>query len=741
MQRRAIGPSALVIVVAVAGWLLSSVGLFDIVKFLAYDAVFVALPGMALLWAVRGRRPHFLVTVALGWPLGQALEILAFSATAALGLRWLFLLYPVVVIVPSALVIVRRTSAPEVDPDSEGMSTTLMWTVAGTIVLGLIYLTVMFLPQAPLPTSAVKLEYPDFPFFLGQIAQVDQHWPPTSAGLSGVALPYEWFVFFHIAAASQVTHVSIPLIALRLDYVPTVLVVAIQLLAVGRYIGRSAWVGAIAVGIVFLLGPLDLIATANQTAARSNLVVHLWDSWTYPFGLMFFLGLLYLINERLRADTWRAPGDMRSWMLIALLMIGASGAKATVLPVIIVGTGMYAFIHVVTRRRVPIAAAMTTLLGIALFAITYQVVYAGSAPDTGITFLVWLSGAPPVAFVDSIHHTLVRDILIPFAYAAALGGVLLPLIGMLYLLRRRHRTRIPAFVFALCLLVAGLVIASVVHQSSYSEGYFELTGYVAGAIVAAAGLRLAWLDIGRTTPITRRAVVVLFAGSVVLLLAAVKIASGSTLAAVTDVRSYILIAVVVMVFVVVGAGVLRAAYGSASGAVALGLIPLAAAAALTQPLVIYPTVKGDISGVPATRAPTVLAPGLLTALYWLRDHMPADAVFAVNNHWLDPGRTNGKYYYYTAFSERQVFIEAYDPIRYSITPGVATPTAAIFAYREKLNDAVFVQASAPALQTMTQQYGVRFLFVDRLLGTENPAVMQLGRVVFSNAAAVILAVG
>jgi hypothetical protein len=741
MLRRSLGPSALVVVVAVAGWLLSSVGLFDIIKFLVYDAVFVALPGMALLWAVRRRRSHFLVTVAVGWPLGQALEILAFSATAAIGVRGLFLLYPLVVIIPSAVLILRRPDVPEEDPDPAGMSQTLLWTVAGTVTLGLIYLTIMFLPQAPLPASTAQLEYPDFPYFIGLIAQVSQHWPPTSPGLSGVALPYEWFVFFHMAAISQVMHISIPVIALRLDYVPTVVVVACQLLAVGRYIGRAAWTGAIAVVIVFLLGPLDLISSATQTPFGNDVLVHLWDSWTFPFGLTFFLGLLYLITERLRAETWQTPRDLRDWALIALLMVGASGAKATVLPVIIVGTGLYVIVNFAMRRTVPAAAVVTTVLGIVLFVATYQVVYAGSAPDTVISFMVWLAGTPPVVFVDSIHHTLVRDVLLPFAYLAALAGLLLPLCAMLYLLRHPHRHAIPAFVPAFCMLIAGLVIASGVHQSSYSEGYFEETAFAAGAIVAAAGLRLAWLDVGRALPYTRRAVVIMFAVSLVVLLAAIKIAAGATVTPEADMRFYLVLAAVGLVFVLASALVLRAGYGTASGALAVGLIPLLAAAALTQPLLLYPTVRGDISGVPATRAPTVVPSGVLTALYWLRDHASTDAVFAVNNHWLDPGRTNGKYYYYTAFSERQIFIEAYDPIRYGITPGIATPTAAIFAYRQGLNDAVFVHGDTTALRTMTQMYGVRYLFIDRLLGTEDPAVMQLGRVVFSDADAVILAVG
>ena len=83
----------------------------DIVRFFAYEILFVAVPGAALLWALRGRS-GFLVTVSLGWPLGQTLEILAFVATAAIGVRWLFDLFPVVIVAFSALLIWRRRRAP-----------------------------------------------------------------------------------------------------------------------------------------------------------------------------------------------------------------------------------------------------------------------------------------------------------------------------------------------------------------------------------------------------------------------------------------------------------------------------------------------------------------------------------------------------------------------------------------------------------------------------------------------------
>jgi hypothetical protein len=554
--------------------------------------------------------------------------------------------------------------------------------------------------------------------------------------LVGVPLPYEWFVLFHIAAASQVTHVSIPIIALRLDYLPTIVVVACQLLVIGRCIGRSWWTGVTALLIVFLLGPLDL--TLPSTSFGDNLFVHLYDSWTFPFGLMFFLGLLYLIAERLRATTWRTTNDVGAWVLIALLVIGASGAKATILPIIIVGTGLYVALHIVLRRELLLRAVALVVLAVAIFIPTYVLIYGGSTPSTTIDPLVWLARSPPVAFANLIHQADLRAVLLPFAYAASLAAVLLPLAGMLYLLRRRHRHAISAFALPLCLFVTGVLIACVVHHIAYSELYFLDTGYVAGCFVAAEGLRLAWSDLEHSERFSRRAVVVGFACWVAALIVVVKITSRGVATQRSVFLLYAGITAAGVLYLIGWALLLRRRRSFSSSVLALGLIPLLAASALSSPLLAYPTARILVAGEPLPAGPTVLTPGVLSALYWLRDHTSANAVFAINNHWVDAARTNGKYYYGTAFSERQAFIEAYNP--YPILPGTGTPSGANFVYRQQINDALFNHAQASALHVMTQQYSVRFLFIDRSRSYD-PAVITLGRVVFSNQRAFIVAVG
>ncbi len=737
MTRRGIAPAALVAAVVVIGWLITGVGAFDILRFVAYEIGFVALPGAALLWAVRAHRPSFLVSVALGWPIGQTLEILAFCATAAMGARNLFLAYPIVVIVASALVIWRRRDGVGVNGNTEPIPVAGMWVAAGTLSVGLIYLTLMFLPTAPLPGASVGLLYSDYPYFISLIGQVMNHWPTTTPGLVGVSLSYEWFVLFHIAAASQVTHVPIAVIGLRLDYIPTIVVLACQLLIVGRYLGRSWWTGVAAVMVFFLLGPLDLTTAASPFG--DDVMVHLWDSWTFPFGMTFFLALLYFIIERVRSPSWRTGRDVASWGLIALLMIGASGAKASILPVIIGGAGLLAGIGVLFRRGASVQALTTAAIALATFIVSYILVYGGSTPATKVDLFFWLSGGPAVTYVELIRHADLRAILLPLAYLADFLAVMLPLSGALYLLRRRHRHEISAFALPLCMLVTGVFIACLVHHSSYSELYFVDTGYVAGCLAAAQGYRLAWLDIGPSLNVSRRTVVVGIACWIALLLIVVKATEHSLVTPQAIFFRYADIAAAALVFVIACGVVLRVLRRSTSAIMAVALIPVVAAAALTSPMLAYPTIQRVLTGAPVSPGRTVLTPGLLTALYWFRDHTPTDVVFAVNNHWLDPGRTQTKEYYYTAFTERQAFIESYNP--YPIPAGSGTPAGANFISRQRLNDAVFDHDDAEALLILIHQYGVRYLIVDRTLGTYDPAILRAGRVMFSNQDATIVAVG
>lgn len=748
MPRRGIAPASFLVAVVLAIWLVSGVSAGDIAKFIGYEIAFVFVPGAALLWALRGRRHGPLLTIGLGWPIGHALEILAFSATAAIGSRGLFVVYPIVVAVPCALVIWRRSPREVSDAHDEPMSGRLIWAAAAAMALGIAYVAFAFLPQAPLPSLSQSVQYfPDFAHFIGLTAEAKNHWPPTSPGLSGFPLHYEWFVFDHMAAISQVTGVGIPVIGFRLDFMPTMLVLGCQLMLLGRFVGRSAWTGVLAIVVVFLLGPLDLTKDLDGPSPFvDEFNLHLWASWTFAFGLMFLLALLYLLTERLRDSSWRSGASLRAWVLIALLMVGASGAKATILPIVIIGTGLYGVLELWRRRSLPANAIVAVVLGVVMFVLTFLVVYGGGVPGTVIQPLAVLNRTVPEIVASHISSHALRDIARLIGYAVSLAGILLPLAGVLYLLRRRHRAELQNFALCLCFVAAGVLVANVVHQVGNSELYFLDTGYTAGTIAAAAGLRLAWLDIGTDIPISRRNAVLAFVAWTALTAAAVIVTSPSDAHPAGLLLRYGAIAAAAVIFVMLAAFLVRARHAPVPGLIALALIPTLAVSVLALPIQLTPTAKRVLDGEPITvtgadpQTVRGLTPGLVLALDWLRDNTPISTVFAVSNHWTDPAETNGRYYYYSALSEREVFVEPYDPVAYGLNNPPLTPGFAAFLHRTRLNNAVFDDADVAALRTLTQQYDVRFLFIDRLHHNANPELLKLGRVVFSDNDATILAV-
>src|SRR5262245_57064585 len=102
------GAAPAVAIGAVILWLIGSVQPWDVVRYLGYEAAFVVAPGWLVLLAICPGIRSRAWQLALGWPIGLTLEILGFAATAALGIRGLFLAYPLVVGIPALLIAKRR---------------------------------------------------------------------------------------------------------------------------------------------------------------------------------------------------------------------------------------------------------------------------------------------------------------------------------------------------------------------------------------------------------------------------------------------------------------------------------------------------------------------------------------------------------------------------------------------------------------------------------------------------------
>jgi hypothetical protein len=732
----------LVGVTLVVLWLLTGVQADEIASFAAYEIFIVGLPGVLLYRAMSRRPGGALRHVAIGWPVGYAIEVGAFVLTAALDVRELFPFVPLAIAGAAALgssLARRRVAANAAEPDegSPALPPAAVIVTAAIAALAVAYLALGYFTQTPLPGDTASVSYPqDNVFDIGVIAEAKTRWPLQHPSVAGVPLRYHIYGFVDIAGVSQVTGIEPATLLFRL--VPAVLIVliTIQVVALGRELGRSPWLGPLAAALVLLVGELDLDPERAFPFA-GGFFSDLSGSPTFLFGIPLFLAAITII---LAALTGRQRLGVRGSLLLMVLLLGAGGAKASILPVCLGALGLWTAWAWIAERAFPRRALAPLALTGAAWALTYLLVYSrgggagfsfGLAGFTEFTVIQELAGT----MGHSLHHYVIKG-------AAALVGIiaiLLPTLGIIWLIAERRARLAVGETWLLALFVTSLAAFLLLAHPGLGQAYFLYYGYIAGCVLSAQGILLFWQRAGAKD---RR-------GSVLAGLIAGGLAIGLVASFGLHVpgRSSAGLGRLALWYGIVALAVAALAYwggrrfsGARYTGLGVALVLLISLGALDTPLDEGPPVLRRladdrplyVSDGPETRG---LTRDLYSGLRWVRDHSGDDEVFAVNNHSLDSAGLNSRYFYYTAFAERRSFLESwlYTPQSFElgfkrVELGERTP----FARRLRLSDAAFDRAPPRVLEKLRTKYGVSLLLVDKVHGTATPALAKRARLVFQN---------
>ncbi|HXC23350.1 MAG TPA: hypothetical protein VNU28_02085, partial [Solirubrobacteraceae bacterium] len=304
---------ALVASIALATWLLTGVPILDAARYVGFECLFVLIPGCMLYALLSGRDGQRLRILAIGWPLGYAIELGAFALTAALGQRQLFLLLPLLALATLGPLLLHsrgisyRSVLHHVFRGRSGTGSEIdrhrALVIVGCVAsIALLILTLEFFLRYPLPQHTHSIVYfPDNVFDVSIAAQVRNHWPIMEPYVAGQALHYYTAFFMHAAAVNQITGVPLATTVLRLFPTTATLLICLQLWLLGRELGDSHWAGTLAVALFFPVNDLSLDATKFE-AFGATPFYQLALSPTYALGVPFFLALLALIQRQLEVD-------------------------------------------------------------------------------------------------------------------------------------------------------------------------------------------------------------------------------------------------------------------------------------------------------------------------------------------------------------------------------------------------------------------------------------------------------
>jgi hypothetical protein len=743
-------------------WLFSGVGVGEAAQFIAFEALYVILPGCLLYLVLISESGGWSRVLVIGWPLGYAIEVGAFALTAALDARTVFTFLPVISIVLIAMLFARaracrrrcsRDRSFVLEPPRLPQTpypTTLELVLVGVVisVVLVVFALTLFLFR-PLPGHFQSVVYPvENLFAISIAAEARHHWPITMPWAAGLPLRYYVAVFIHGAAINQVTGVSLVTIYLRLFPTTATLLLALQLWSLGRSMARSTLAGPLAIVLFFLVGAATL--TPSAWPFEGGALYDFWSSTTLTFGALFFLGLLSLMQHWLSYHPWSAshagvraaaspwPSNRGMLVLLAILVLGCSAAKTFAALDFFGALGIFWLWSVITgkaNRQLSYLLAATTV-GIAII---YLALLAGGAASA--------IGIQPInmAFVQTVStqatdyaqavgvHSVLRVALLVGAVIVIAACLSAPVLGAVWLLVRGRP--LSAFeLFCLAVVSVGwLGYYLTFGHSFYAEAYFRTFGYFALLLLTARGL----IDFWEETPVgTRRAVTVTCG---IVLVVGLGIAEGLRVVPFTnhaehvwDIAAYGFIAVVVVLAV----RRLRRYYAPVTSSRSVGAlaccIPVVGVLGLVGRLsATAPEAKAVLVGKSEVWLPSPTVYGMTLALYeglvWVRTHTRTCDVLAVNNYYAGPSvRHSPAFLYYSALAERRVFLEGW-----ANTPSAVD--ADPFPRRLALNNSAVLRGDPVALRDLARE-GVSYVLLNKTNGGSARESSGVSRLVFSNSA-------
>ncbi|MEQ4717339.1 hypothetical protein [Nonomuraea sp. B19D2] len=646
--------------------------------------------------------------VALGLALGFAVEIATYIAARAVGLPLLVLAWPIGTYV-SFLAVPRLRALWKAGPRSEAP----VWWAWG-LALIVCYLVAKsaysYFSIGPLTWPELARYSDDVPFHLGLIGELKHHMPPMSAIVAGESQFYHWFVYAHWAAASWITGVEPLVLLLRLGVLPMLAAFVVLIGLLARQVTNSWKGGMLAVLATLGVGAPRLFLGSVGTFTWGGINDAAWGSPTFTFGALLFVPVVLLVADLLG----KRRHERAAWLLLGVFLIAVMGAKATYLPLLLVGL-LLAVVAGAMRRRVPWPALLALVLAGACLLFAQLVLFGGQRQGLLVAPFsymgtVWqdLTGA----LVD-VSPSLTSVLGVTVVYLLAWAVTWSPVLGLLSRPGLVIRSDVAVM---LGIAAAGLGATVVFDHPGRSQVYFLWASYPYLAVLAVFGT----LVILRRACVPRRMTLCavgagLVGAYVIPLLCGVRAPLGPGRPDFVLLLPYIALVVVAGLTVIVLAGLRRAMRGWALIIVAMAVIGLPAAHhARALSFLSRGGTEPSAPEVPAS----VIPQGVLSAARWVRGHSTPDDLIATNVHcrWGLEKPCDSRQFWLSALAERHVLVEGWAFTAKNVdrwTPGQVEQYQP-FWDRERLaaNEAVFLSPSTATIQRLRDQYGVRWLLVD-----------------------------
>ena len=247
------------------------------------------------------------------------------------------------------------------------------WSLAAMLGYLLLYSAGTFFAQHHL--TGTDTPYVDMPYHLALIGELRHHVPPSVPFVTGQPLAYHWFFYAEAAATSWATGIEPVILLYRLSGLPMLVAFVVLTATAARRLTGGWWTGPFAVAVALfgiVAGPYGWTSTPVFDTQTLGVT---WISPTNMFGLALFAAAIVIFLDLVEPER-RAP--RRRWLLTALLTFGLAGAKASLLPLLIVGLAFVVAGVAIRDRHLLRSAVVGLVLAVVALGMAAILLFRGS---------------------------------------------------------------------------------------------------------------------------------------------------------------------------------------------------------------------------------------------------------------------------------------------------------------------------------------------------------------------------
>ncbi|WP_431843522.1 hypothetical protein [Calidifontibacter indicus] len=773
-------PALAVGIVLVVVWVINSTPVPSLLRYALCCAWLVVLPGVVVRRLALGRAKDWVEEIAVGAAVGLVLLIPVWAVLTRLGAFSLILAWPIAIVAPFVWRPRPRESLRAASPQDH-VPEVAGWLLALAVTAALLVWSVGFAATTQLPPGPFKWYQDDY-WQLSLAAELGRRVPPDIPQVAGHPFMYHWFANANISTMSKASGLDLVLVYARLWEPPLRILVVALAFVLGRRLSGSAVAGAL-LGVMVAAGT-ELRASWFSLPGHAVLNLH---SPSQLFGVIVLLLVLLLLIDLLQGRRGRGR---------AALLVGSSlsavGAKASIPPVILTGTGLV-WLRAITQRW--IGATDTTVrratlaLALGLGTVVAGLLFAaGGSAGVSVQLFAGARLSSPWVLFTGRSEDLTGSFLMP-GLGRSGGPVLLLLVLLQFvvsfawlapawpLLRRGTA----AAWLLLGVGIGGLLAMLVLDQDGASQVYFMMGALVAWQALAVWGLSdcLARARAQMAPDRVLRAAL-LGAAVGVLLSSFLQHVSGERPAADAVIGSVAQSLAIVAVVGVVAAALLMRLRGAVGVAAATALIAasswfqvlwalqlqpsrrilllaiaglvlalllpapavrplLAACLALTVAHTVWTVGRADRPKPLSPNASGIVTQQEYAAARWLADNTPVDDIIATNVHCTGTRtvpKCDVRAFWVTAFGERRALLESW---AYTTEAHERQGLDGLRSTRQPFHDPAFYAANeraftAPTVDNLAhlRSLGVRWLFADTNAGPVAPQLATLAQPVHTS---------